>query len=830
MKLFHAFLAFLMLSFSASAQIFPSEMTLDYENPKTYEIGGITLSGENTLDRSMVVLISGLSVGEEIEIPGDAITDAIQTLWSQNLFSDVKISIERVQDNIVFLDVHIDELPRLSKYAIYGAKKSEKESIRESIAIARGKVVNKNLILTIETKVNRYYIDKGFRNVNVRIEQETDTAEFNQLILKIFVDKGEKVKIKEIEFEGNTQITDAKLRRLMKETKTTSILNIFKSSKFLEDEFKADKEKILAQYRTLGYRDARFVSESVEPIEGNPDRLAIQLKIEEGNRYYFGDITWLGNSKFTDEELAKIINIKKGDVYNVAVLESRLFASMDESDISSLYLNDGYLFFNIQPVEQYAEGDTIDLEMVIYEGQQARVNKITVTGNTRTNQHVILREVRSKPGMLFSRSDITRTIRELANLGYFDPEQLNVNPVPNPQTGTVDIEYQVVEKSTSQVELQGGYGNGFLVGTFGLVFDNFSARNLFKKGGWNGYLPTGDGQRLSLRAQSNGSFFQNYNFSFTEPWLGGKKPNALTVSLYHSVQTNGLAKTDESRSALKITGFGLGLGQRLKWPDDYFTIYNGVNFQRYTLINNYANFGTSSLGYTDGYSNNINYRVTFGRSSISAPIYPRFGSNISLTLQITPPFSLFSSVPVENQAPEDRYEYIEYHKWKFDADWYTQLAGDLVLRTGARFGLLGFYNSALGAPPFERFYVGGDGLSGFVLDGRETIGLRGYPNESLTPDNGGTIFTKYTAELRYPVTLNPNSTIYGLVFAEAGNAWGGFKDYKPFEVNRSLGAGVRVFMPFFGLLGVDFGYGFDQVPGQAGNSGWQTHFMIGQQF
>lgn len=810
------------------------QIILNYENPREYEIASITLSGNNTLDPSIVILLSGLSVGKTITIPGDDITDAIRKLWNQELFSDVKIKVVETQGNLVMLDLELDELPRLTRYSISGCKKSERESIREAVKLARGKVVNQNVLLTTKVKVTRYFVDKGFRNVDVKVTQVPDTVESNGMILNIDVERGEKIKIAEINFYGNKEIKDGKLRRSMKKTKTTSLINMFNTSKFLEEDFENDKEIVLDKFRTLGYRDARFAKDSVYMHPEKDNKLVIDLYLDQGDRYYFGDINWLGNSVYTDEQLNNILKIKKGDIYDVSVLDQRLFASMDESDISSLYLNDGYLFFNVTPVEKQPVNDTIDLELRIYEGQQARINKVTISGNTRTNDHVIYREIRSKPGMLFSRSDITRTIRELATLNYFDPEQLNVNPVPNPETGTVDIEYQVVEKSTSQIEMQGGWGAGRLVGTFGVVFDNFSAKQFFRKGGWNGYLPVGDGQRLAIRAQSNGLFYQNYNISFTEPWLGGKKPNSLTVSAYHSVQSNGFKKGNEERTALNVSGVGLGLGQRLKWPDDFFTLFTGLNFQRYNLSNNYAGLGTD-LGFQDGVSDNFNLSTTLGRSSVSQPIYPRFGSSFSVSLQVTPPYSLIKSAlddsyDVNSLSADEKFRYLEYHKWKFDAEWFTTLAGDLVLRTATRFGFLSAFNKDLGAPPFERFYVGGDGLSNFVLDGRETIGLRGYPNNSLSSANGGTVFSKYTLELRYPVTMNPSSTIYGLVFAEGGGAWDNFDTFNPFEVSRSLGAGVRVFMPFFGLLGVDFGYGMDAIPGQPNIAGWQTHFIIGQQF
>ena len=567
------------------------------------------------------------------------------------------------------------------------------------------------------------------------------------------------------------------------------------------------------------------ISDTVYSV--SPEAINIEITIEEGHKYYFRNITFLGNEKYTDKELHRMLNIKKGDVYDRQLLDSRLLMSMEGTDISSFYMNDGYLFFDIRPVEVYAINDSIDLEIRIREGNQARINNITVTGNSRTNDHVIMRTIRTRPGQLFSRADITRTIRELAQLGYFDPEQIGVNPVPDPETGMVDIEYTVVEKSTSQIELQGGWGGNRVVGTFGVVFDNFSARNILKKGGWRP-LPQGDGQRLQLRAQTNGRFFQSYNASFTEPWLGGKKPNSLTVTGYHSIQSNGLPKGSTSRQAIMISGISVGLGYRLKWPDDYFTLSHGINLQFYEL-DNYSSTA-AVFGYTNGTSRAFSYRFILGRNSVDNPIYPRSGSNFTWTLQLTPPYSLMNNLDYATLPPRIKYEYIEYHKWKFDAAWFTRIVGDLVLKASANFGFLGKYNDAYGYAPFERFYVGGDGLQGFVLDGREVIAQRGYPNASLSPPTGAVTYEKVTFELRYPLTLNPNSTIYGLAFLEMGNSWGTFQDFDPFDLKRGVGGGVRIFMPMFGMLGVDFGYGFDPVFGGIVPSGWQTHFILGQQF
>jgi outer membrane protein insertion porin family len=800
---------------------------VEYATPRNYEIGGIELAGSENLDKNVVVLLSGLQVGDRIDIPGTKITKAIEKLWDQKLFDEIAISIkERIGDDVVILEIYLKELPRLSKFSFTGVKKSRIDDLRDLIQLNRGKVVNDNLIVSTKNRLENYYIEKGYLNANIVIDSKPDPNEANGMILDIAIDKGSRVKIEEIIFHGNEQVESVKLRRTMKDTKQMGIARIFKSSKYLEDEYRDDLQKIVGYYNTLGYRDAYVVKDSLYKYTDATVRL--EIWIDEGSQYYFRNISWLGNTKYTNAELSKVLDIEKGDVYDQGRLDGRLYGSVDGNDVTSMYMDQGHLFFDIRPVEIYAENDSIDIEMRIREGQPARINRVYVTGNTRTNDHVIMREIRTKPGQLFSRTDVMRTTRELANLGYFDPEQILPTPKPDPETGMVDIEYNVVERSTSQIELQGGWGAGRVVGTFGVTFDNFSTKQMFAENGWNP-LPQGDGQRISLRAQSNGRFFQSYNASFTEPWLGGKKPNSLTVSFYHSVQNpTGRPKDDPLRQELSITGIGIGIGRRLKWPDDYFTLYTGVNLQRYNLFN-YQNL--FALGYTDGQSYNLNLKIILGRSSVDQPIYPRRGSNFAITAQITPPFSLLIDEDWGTVEPEVKYKFIEYHKWKIDASWYTRIIGDLVFKTQIQFGFLGQYNREWGYSPFERFYVGGDGLQGFVLDGREVIGLRGYPNNSVSPIGGGVIYDKFTAELRYPLTLNPNSTIYGLLFAEGGNAWGDFRQFKPFDIKRAMGFGVRIFMPMFGMLGVDFGYGYDPLGGPFGiPSGWQTHFILGQQF
>lgn len=828
--LFFFLLLFAVLSLRAQVQIGGDSLLLDYGNPKEYAIGGVVVTGTQYLDEGVLINLSGLVVGDTIEVPGEKISKAITSLWKQGLFSDVKIIASRTQGKLIFFELRLQERPRLSKFTFKGVSKSEADKIREKIKLERDKVITDNVLTTTRNMVRDYYIEKGYLDAAVTVNEIKDTTYVNREILEIVVDKKDRIRIHRIYIDGNTAFTDGKLRRTMKDTKEKRWYKIFTSSKFLDEKYQEDKTKLTAKYNDKGYRDAHIVHDSISRYDKKT--LDIHISLSEGPQYFFRDITWVGNTKHTSQELNSILGIKKGDIYDQSVLDQRLFMSQNSRDVSSLYMDDGYLFFSVTPVEINVEGDSIDLEMRIYEGKQARINKVTINGNTKTNDRVIMREIRTKPGQLFSRQDIIRTQRELAQLGYFDQEKLGVNPKPNPADGTVDIEYTVEEKPSDQLELSGGYGANQLVGTLGLSFNNFSAHNFLKKGAWRP-LPSGDGQKLSLRAQTNGKYFQSYNASFTEPWLGGKKPNSFSVSVFHSVQSNGRSKEDPLRQSITIDGASIGLGKRLKKPDDYFTIYHELNYQYYVL----KNYGSTFL-FSDGVANNINYQGTISRNSIDAPIYPRAGSQLSLTVQLTPPYSLlfFKNTNYSTASDNVKYKFIEYHKWKFSSLWYTRIAGNLVLHTKIQYGFLGLYNRDIGASPFERFYLGGDGLSGYALDGREIIALRGYSNNSLSPRNaynsmiGGTIFDKYTMELRYPLSLNPSATIYMLAFAEGGNSWLKFKEFNPFSAKRSLGAGVRIFLPVFGLLGLDWGYGFDNIPNDPLANKSQFHFSIGQQF
>jgi len=799
---------------------------IDYSNPIDYEIGGITVSGVQFLDNNALISLSGLTVGDKIKVPGEKITKALESLWKQGLFGDIKITATKIQGNLIFLDIYLQEKPRLSKFSFDGVKKSEADKIRDEIKITRGDVITDNVIITIKNKIKKYFVDKGYMFIDVDVIQKPDTTAANSVSLNINIKKNSKVKINKINFYGNTDIKSIKLKQAMKKTKEKHFYRLFASSRYYSDEYENDKAKVIDEFNEIGFRDAQIVKDSI--YKHDDKTINIDLHINEGNKYYFRNISWIGNTIYTAEELNFILKIKKGDIYNQKALDANLFMNTDSRDISSLYLDDGYLFFSVTPVEVKVENDSIDLELRIYEGKQATISKVTISGNTKTNDNVIIREIRTKPGQLFSRQDIIRTQRELGQLKYFNQEKLSVNPKPNAADGTVDIEYVVEETSSDQVELSGGWGAGSLIGTLGLSFNNFSLKNFFNKDAWRP-LPSGDGQKLSIRAQSNGLAYQSINAAFTEPWLGGKKPNAFSVSVFHSVVSNGVAASNINRQDIHIDGITVDLAKRLKWPDDFFTLDQGISYERYSL-HNYSLFEM-----TNGKANSAYYSIVLGRNSIDAPIYPRSGSQISLTVQATLPYSLIWKRNIDSLDAQAKYKWIEFHKWKYNASVFTKLAGNLVLNTRLKFGFLGFYNPKLGPPPFERFYLGGDGLSGtgYQFDGKDIIGMRGYDTYTLTPENstgyiGGTIYNKYTMELRYPISLNPMATIYLLGFVEAGNCWLKFNEFNPFDVKRAAGLGVRIYLPMFGLLGLDWGYGFDKITGASTPSGGKFQFSINQ--
>ena len=826
-----------MFAFAVSAanaqNIHSSSSSIDYLSPKEYEIGGVTISGVQYLDQNVLLYLTGLEIGKTISVPGQEIADAIKKLWEQGLFSDVKISVTNTIGNKIFLDIYLEERPRLSKFSFKGVKKGEADDIREQIKLTKGSQVTENMKLTSERYIKDFFIDKGYFNTEVNIIEEQDSSLANSVSLVFDIKKNQRIKINDIIFEGNNSIKDAKLRRKMKETKRKTWYNIFKASKFIPKNYAEDKKKIIEKYNEEGYRDALITYDSISPYDEKT--INLYIGIEEGHKFYFRNISWLGNTMYTSEQLSHVLGIKKGDVYNSKVLDEKLL--YDPTGVMALYQDNGYLFSNVQPVEVLVENDSIDLEMRIYEGKQATVNRVTLVGNTRTNDHVIMREVRTRPGSLYNRSEVQRTIRELAQLGYFDPEKLNVDFNPDPVSGTVDLEYTVEEKPSDQIQVSGGYGSGMFVGTLGVTFNNFSLRNIFNFKSYRP-LPTGDGQRLSIQASASGLWYQNYSFSFVDPWFGGKKPNSFSLSVYHSNVRQYTSKEEakEDRKTFRVTGAGIGLGQRLQVPDDYFTLYLELSYKRYN-INNYSDY---AMIFKQGVANNLSIKAVLGRSSSGPnPIFPTMGSEFSVSAELTPPYSCMNGKDYTdaNMTLQERYKWIEYHKYKASAKWFTTLFGPkdgssraLVLVTKAEFGLLGMYNKNVGKSPFEYFQLGGDGLYGYNLYGAENIGLRGYSNQSLTPAANGYVYNKYTVELRYPMSLNPNATFYAIVFAEAGNCWHSIENFRPFDVKRSAGVGVRVYMSMIGLIGVDWGYGFDEVPGAPNANGSQFHFVIGQNF
>lgn len=844
--------------------------------PHKYKVADITVTGNKFFDQALLISVSGLSVGEEITIPGtDAFSRAITKLWSQNYFSDIAIYITRLEGNNIYLEIAVTERPRLSKFFFNGVNKSDAEDLRAKSGLVIGRVITESMKRTALDGIEKYYYEKGYRTVKTTITETKDTSTANAAILAFNIDKGIKVKINQINFIDNT-VSEQDLKKQMKGTKEMSRLTLFPTSdaggladpkrytfsqylkdkgfltysktkrvldpyirlkffanaKFSAPKYEEDKNNVINYYNSLGFRDANIVKDTqYYNAKGN---MNIDIKIDEGHKYYFGNITWRGATKYPDSLLASILNIHKGDIYNAELLNKKLGKTLapEGGDISGLYMDDGYLFFSVDPIETAVYNDTIDFEIRIKEGPQATFKNILITGNDRTKEHVIRRELRTLPGEKFSRTDVVRSQRELANLGFFDQEKIIPNIVPDIDNGTVDVTWSVVEKSSDQLELSAGFGGGIgLTGTVGITFNNFSIRNIFNKKAWDP-LPVGDGQKLSLRVQSNGRAYRSYNISFTEPWLGGKKRNAFSVSFFNTKFANAYNpftgqydKTAADTSFFKTTGFSIGLQKQLKWPDDYFSIGYQFSFARYQL-RNYLISPTSLPGFNNGYSNNMNVKFTLNRYSLDQQIYPRSGSNFSLSLALTPPYSLIDR-SLENSS--EPYKWVEYYKWRFTGDWYLPIGKamgpdkdkQMVLRFAAKFGYIDRYNKDLPVSPFERFQVGDAGLSNsYALLGYDIISQRGYPvyensNPRINPDQQGasqyfTLFNKYTLELRYPFSTSPTSTIYGLTFFEAANGWYSFKDYNPFQLRRSVGVGLRFFLPMFGLLGFDYGIGLDR--------------------
>lgn len=866
-----------------------SESNLNYANPTEYYIGGIEVTGLNVLDKNAMISLTGLKIGDKIKIPGDQISSAVRKLWKHGLVGDVQVLVERIEGQNVFLTVKLSERPRLTEYYFSGITKGRQSSLKEDLTLIKGKIVNDAMIRNTELTVKKHFTKKGFLNTAVKVFQELDTLNRGGIRLRIDVDLKTKVRINEILFEGNNEISSSKLKKPLKKTheharitlhrvllgmlfdfkprKVVEVLdssyhvswrevkefinrnvklNFFSGSKFILAEYDADKIKLIDFYNTKGYRDAEIISDTI--IAHDNKSIDIHFKISEGRRYYFRNIIWNGNYLHTTNTLNKILDIKKGDVYNKDMIDKKTTFNPKGADISGLYMDDGYLFFSVKPVEVAVEGDSIDIEMRIFEGDQATIDEVIISGNERTSDHVIRRELSTVPGQKFRRSDIIRTQQQLSSMGYFNPQKVEQDIRPNPTEGTVDIEWKVEEQSNDQIELSGGWGGYFgFVGTAGISFNNFSLRNIPHRDKWRP-LPVGDGQRLSLRAQANGKAFQSYTMSFTEPWLGGRKPNSFTVSLNRSISRRPQANYEfNDESVLKQTGATVGLGRRLEWPDNYFSLTNSLSF----LVYNYKNY--PGLPATGGRTYDFNLNTTLARNSIDNPMYPTTGSTISLSMILTPPYSQWRD-PSYYTDIDQRYKWVEQNKWMFDAKFYLKLLGSskpngrsLVLESKAHFGFINTYSSFLQPGPFGRFLVGGDGLAGgfssFVL-GQEIIGLRGYPNNQITPPlyanrnsgqqqdtriEGGIVYSKLGLELRYPVTTGQTATIYALVFTEAGNNWGDYIDFNPFSLYKSAGFGARIFMPAFGLIGLNWAYGFDTLPGAPQKSGSQFHFTIGQQ-
>ncbi|ULQ52270.1 BamA/OMP85 family outer membrane protein [Flavihumibacter fluvii] len=879
--------AFLLLLVGISAQAQQPDTTrptaIDPElealaNPKTpkeFIIAGIQVTGTKFRDASLLLSISGLTVGDKLVIPGgDNLSKAIMNLWKQNLFSDVEIYYSKIEGNNIYLEINVTERPSLAGYTFKGIKKSESEDLEKKTGLVKGRVITENMKRTAVENIEKYYVEKGFRGAKVIIEEKNDPALPNSQTLVFNISKGNKVRINQVSFYGNEEVEELKLKGKMKGTKETTRLTLypsldsssfgshkqqsfdeyindwgfmsptktakyldpyfrfklFSSAKYNQAKYDEDKLKVLEYYNSLGFRDANILADT--QYFTNKGNLNIDMKMDEGRRYYFGNISWRGNTKYSDSILNMLLGIKKGDIYNIQTLNKKLGKEMtpEGGDISGLYMDDGYLFFSVEPVETAVYNDTIDFEIRMREGPQATIKNVNISGNDKTKEYVIRRELRTVPGEKFSRADLIRSNREIANLGYFNQEKIDINPVPNPDDGTVDINYKVEEKSNDQLELSAGWGGGIgLTGTLGVTFNNFSLRNIFNRETWDP-LPTGDGQKLSVRFQSNGRQFRSYNFSFTEPWLGGKRRNSFTVSFYstryanaYNPYTGRYDKAAGDTSFLKTTGISIALGKQLRWPDDYFTLVYSLNFTQYKL-KNYPNLFP---GLNNTTAHNVSLKLALSRSSVDQPIFPRSGSTFMASVQATPPYSLIDPSRVTSANP---YELPEFHKWRFNGEWYVPIGRPMgadrskqfVIKAAAKFGFMGRYNSDLEYSPFERFQLGDAGLTNnFGLLGYDIIAHRGYPvydnsNPNINPDKSSaqqffTIFNKYTVELRYPFSTNPNSTIFGLAFFEAANGWYNYADYNPFRLRRSAGLGMRFFLPMFGLLGFDYGIGFDRL-------------------
>ena len=855
---------------SLRAQTGRESIEIDYGNPKTYVVGGVGVEGNQYFGENQVLQLTGLRSGMTLTVPGEEVTGIVKRLVAQRFFEDVAMVVDslNVAQDTAWFKIIVKERPRVSRWTYSGVKSGERKDLQERLNLRPGREFSDYVQRTSEDIIKRYYKEKGYLLCEVDTQVQKDTVIRSAIRVNFDVKKGEKVRIRNINFTGNNaDVKEYKLAKAMKDTHSNKWYNFFKSKKFKEKEYQTDRKTVLEAFNEAGYRDARLVRDSI--YYEDPKHLAIDMEFDQGPKYYFRNVTWTGNSVYPSEILDEILQIKKGDVYDVVTMNKRLYgggSKQSDYDVRKLYMDNGYLFFNVTPVEVNIQNDSVDVEMRISEGKPAILNNIIINGNDLTNEKVVRRQIMTRPGYLFSQTDFERSIREIASLGQFDAEAImtqgsGYNIRPNALNNTVDLVYNVTEKPSSTLELSGGWGGNTFVATAGVSFNNFSTHRMFEKNAWRP-VPLGDAQTLSFRFQTNGRYYTTLSASFVEPWLFGKKPTSLSLSGYYSRMTDsylyiGILSTDRM---FEVYGFNAGLGNRLKWPDNYFVLYNNLSWQTYKLTNWYQSY----FAFTDGVSHNLSYTLSLSRNSSDQQIYPRQGSEFSASLQLTPPYSLLRKHTYKNGkkvgvkswkdvdygatyvddlgniqnewSSANRYKWIEYHKWKFSGAVYTKLVGDLVLMSRAQFGFLGYYNRNWGYSPFEGFQVGGDGMSGYMTYGSEIISLRGYEDYSLTPMRvtpyssnltySGNIYDKFTVELRYPVILEPQSTIYVLGFLEGGNCWAVVREFNPFQIKRSAGVGVRVFLPMIGLLGVDWGYGFDDSK----NGGSQFHFVIGQQF
>ncbi|MES2704723.1 MAG: POTRA domain-containing protein [Bacteroidota bacterium] len=828
----------------------------DPAKPKEFELAGITVTGTKYLDQDLLIAVTNLVVGQKVRLPNDeSFAKAIRALWKQELFSDIQISVTKYIDDKVFINIAVEERPRLSKFSFRNIKTSEAKELKNKVSLVTNKVVTEATKKEAIERIKKYYTDKGYGRVTVKAVERGDTGAVNKVALVFFIDKGTKTHINQVNIAGADNVGETRLKKTLKSTKEMTRITLhpdaeqnaygtshrsfgkymrefgfmspsktlealdpyfrfklFASSKFNQTKFDEDKQTLVSYYNTLGFRDAAIVADTIYTVKNG--NINVDIKVKEGRKYYFGDIVWKGNTKYSSEFLTRTMAIKRGDIYNLALLETRMGRQLNPEggeDVSSLYMDDGYLFFNIEPVETSIIGDTINFEMRITEGAQATIRDIGIAGNDRTNEHVIRRELRTFPGNKFSRQELIRSQREIANLGFFDQEKIGIQPKPHPEDGTVDIDYTVVEKSSDQLQLSAGFGGGVnFYGNVGISFNNFAVRNIFKPKLWDP-LPVGDGQKFSINYASNGAYYNSLSTSFTEPWLGGRKANAFTANFIYSRFSAAQVGTNPNASYLRMVGGGLSMGKRLNWPDNFFIFnygvyYNNYRLKDYALVPNFNN----------GYSNDLHFKFVLSRNSLDGPLYPRAGANIMFSFQFTPPFSAFSGRDYSGETPAEKYKWIEYHKYKFTADWYQKIYGNFVLRLAAKYGFVGYYNKDIGFAPFERFQLGGDGLSGYsYFVGKDIVSQRGYDVYA----GSATIFNKYVAELRYPFSLSPTATIFGLAFVDAANAWNNFSEYNPTKLNRDVGIGVRLFLPMFGLLGLDYGIGIDKYDPRSGATG-----------